>query len=111
MSANVPDPRLRLATPANAGVLFVLTMTVGVASVPLAVLARQAAGSSLIYHAAVTLLTLVLGGVGVAVAWHQPRNPVGWLLLGSGTCFALQADGSFYATLAYRLHPGRLPLG
>ena len=81
------------------------------ASVPLAVLARQAAGSSLIYHAAVTLLTLVLGGVGVAVAWHQPRNPTGWLLLGSGVCFALQADGSFYATLAYRLHPGRLPLG
>ena len=78
---------------------------------PLAVLARQATGSSLIYHAAVTLLALVLGGVGVVAAWHQPLNPVGWLLLGSGTCFVLQADASFYALLAYRLHSGRLPLG
>jgi hypothetical protein len=89
VSVNAPGPLVRLASSAGAGVLFAVTVAAGVASVPLAVLARQAAGSSLIYHAAVTLLTLVLGGVGAVVAWHQPRNPMGWLLLGSGTCFAL----------------------
>ena len=36
---------------------------------------------------------------------------MGWLLLGSGLGFILGTDASFYAILAYRLHPGRLPLG
>ena len=103
--------RPKLASPASAGVLFVLTLAADVACVPLAVLARQAAGSNLIFLAAVVLLALVLGGVGVVVARHQPANPVGWLLLGSGLCIVVGTDASLYATLAYRLHPGRLPLG
>ena len=28
----------------------------------------------------VALVTVVLAGVGPVVAWHQPRNPLGWLL-------------------------------
>ena len=88
-----------------------LTLAAGCASLPLAVLARQAAGSALIFYAALTLLVLVLGCVGFVVARYQPRNPMGWLLLGSGLSFALAIDVSSYATLAYRLHPGRLPLG
>ena len=39
------------------------------------------------------------------------RNPMGWLLLGSGLGFILGTDSQLYATLAYRLYPGRLPLG
>ena len=110
MSADVPGSRAKLACPASAGILFLLTLAAGAIFLPLAVLARQA-GSDLVFHSAVALLTLVLGGVGLVVAWHQPRNPMGWLLLGSGMCFGLAMDASFYATLAYRLHPGRLPLG
>ena len=95
MSENVPGPRVRLASPAGgAAVLFVLTMATAVASVPLAVLARQAAGSSLIYHAAVTLLNLVLGGVGVVVAWHQPRNPMG--VAAAGLWDVLRAPGGWF---------------
>jgi len=110
VSADAPGPWAKLASPASAGILFLLTLVADVISLPLAVLARQA-GSVLIFHAAVALLIFVLGGVGLVVAWHQPRNPMGWLLLGSGLCFVLAMDASFYATLSYRLHPGQLPLG
>jgi hypothetical protein len=103
--------RAKLASPASAGILFALTMAADVACLPLAVLARQAAGNNLIFLAAVVLLALVLTGVGVVVARHQTANPMGWLLLGSGLCIVVGTDASFYATLAYRLHPGRLPLG
>ena len=111
MSADVPGFRVRLASPASAGIVFVFTLAAAAASLPLAALARQAAGSALVFHAVVALLALVLGGVGFVVARHQPGNPMGWLLLGSGLGFILGTDASFYATLAYRLHPGRLPLG
>jgi hypothetical protein len=111
VSADMPGFRARLASPASAGIVFVFTLAAGAASLPLAILARQAAGSDLIFHAAVVLLALVLGGVGFVVARHQPRNPMGWLLLGSGLSFILATDASFYAILAYRLYPGRLPLG
>ena len=95
MSADVPGFRARLATPASAGIVFVLTLAAGAAALPLAVLARQAAGNVLIFHAAVALLALVLGGVGLVVARHQPGNPMGWLLLGSGLGFILGTDASF----------------
>ena len=111
MSADLPDSRAKLAWSAGPGIALVLIVAAGAASLPLAALARQAAGSDLIFHVAVTLLALVLGGVGFVVARHQPHNPMGWLLLGSGLGFALGMDASLYAALAYRLHPGRLPLG
>jgi hypothetical protein len=111
VSADVPDFRARLASPASAGIVFLLTVVAGAASLPLAVLAGQAVGNVLIFRAGVALLALVLGSVGLVVARHQPRNPMGWLLLGSGLSFILGTDSEFYARLAYRLHPGRLPLG
>jgi hypothetical protein len=49
--------------------------------------------------------------VGVIVAWHQPRNPMGWVLLGVTFFFLLDDLASSYAYLDYRLHGGRLPLG
>jgi hypothetical protein len=49
--------------------------------------------------------------VGVIVAWHQPRNPMGWVLLGVTFFFLLDDRASSYAYLDYRLHGGRLPLG
>jgi hypothetical protein len=111
VSADVPVSRARLASLISAGIVFAFTLAAGAASLPLAVLARQAAGNVVIFNAAVALLAIVLGGVGLVVARHQPGNPLGWLLLGSGLSFILGIDAQFYATLAYRLHPGRLPLG
>ena len=49
--------------------------------------------------------------VGMLVAVRRPGNPLGWLLLGCGVMFSLQAGGVAYAVLDYRLHHGTLPLG
>jgi hypothetical protein len=56
-------------------------------------------------------LFLSFAVVGVIVAWHQPRNPMGWILLGVTFFFLLDSLASSYAYLDYRLHGGRLPLG
>ena len=54
---------------------------------------------------AVSLLTIVLvtGVVGLVVAGHQPRNPIGWLLAGEAVFMLLSVAGGGYANLVYRL--------
>jgi hypothetical protein len=54
---------------------------------------------------------LCFGLIGVIVAWHQPRNPMGWVLLGVLFFFILEALAGSYVALDYRWHHGRLPLG
>jgi hypothetical protein len=51
------------------------------------------------------LLTVILvtAVVGVVVAGHQPRNPIGWLLAGESVFMLLSIDASAYANLVYRL--------
>jgi MFS family permease len=56
-------------------------------------------------------LLLSFAVVGVVVACHQPRNAMGWVLLGVTFFFLLDDLASSYAYLDYRLHGGRLPLG
>ena len=55
--------------------------------------------------AAVSLMTIVLvtAGVGLVVAGHQPRNPIGWLLAGEAAFMLASVAGGGYANLAYRL--------
>jgi hypothetical protein len=54
---------------------------------------------------AVSLLTIVLvtAVVGLVVAGHQPRNPIGWLLAGEAVFMLLSVAGGAYANLVYRL--------
>jgi hypothetical protein len=103
--------RLRLGSRATAVVLFVLVLALVVASLPLAGLAGRAAGNNTGSDVAVALLTVALAGVGLLVVRHQPGNPIGWLLLGSGLCFALDSDASSHELADYLLRHGRLPLG
>ena len=103
--------RFRPGSPATAVVLFVLTLALGAAALPLAGLAGRAAGDNTISVIAVTLLTLALAGIGLLMARHQPGNPIGWLLLSSGVCFALDGDASSYDLADYLLRQGQLPLG
>jgi hypothetical protein len=49
--------------------------------------------------------------VGMLVAVRRPGNPLGWLLLGCGVLFSLQAASVAYSVLDYPLHHGTLPLG
>jgi hypothetical protein len=51
------------------------------------------------------------GIVGIIVARRQPRNPMGWILLGCALCLALDDAASTYSVLDYRRHHGGLPLG
>jgi hypothetical protein len=46
---------------------------------------------------------VVFGGVGVVVAFHQPRNPVGWLLIFFTFFFLLGIDAQQYAVYCYLL--------
>jgi len=84
VAAQVPGLRVKLASPASAGTLFVLTLVAAAVSLPLAVSARQGASNGVIFHTAVVLLALMLGGVGLVVARNQPGNPMGWLMQGPG---------------------------
>jgi two-component system, NarL family, sensor kinase len=97
----------RLATPGAALAVGALTVLI---------LVCLAVVSSAEHHFEVSGLgqvavILSFAVVGVIVAWHQPRNPMGWVLLGVTFFFFLADLASSYAFVDYRLHGGRLPLG
>jgi hypothetical protein len=48
------------------------------------------------------LLLAPFGIVGYIVAVRQPRNPLGWVLLGLAFIFTLACDAGAYAVMAYR---------
>ena len=57
------------------------------------------------------MVTNALIGASLAVAgwpigWQRPRNPIGWLLLAGGICYASSAAA--FALLAWGSHPGDL---
>ncbi len=47
--------------------------------------------------------------VGTLVASRQPRNPVGWFVLGHAVCFSLGEFGRQYAIYGLLTEPGALP--
>ena len=51
------------------------------------------------------------GIVGLVVARNQPRNAMGWVLLGCALCLALDDAASTYSVLDYRDRHGSLPFG
>jgi hypothetical protein len=89
-----------------AGGLVLLALVV--ASVPLTRAAHQ---SSTAGDVGFLVAFATFGGVGVVVAVRQPRNVMGWILLGIPVGLVLSTDMSAYAAIDYRVHPGRLPLG
>jgi len=87
-------------------VLAVLVVLLAAGVFPLTVLA----GQSLLSNVGQVVTFLPIAAVGFLVARHQPRNPIGWLLLACATATLLSADATLYVWLVYRLGH-RLPLG
>jgi hypothetical protein len=56
---------------------------------------------------AVTLTLWIIAAIGLVVAWHQPRNAIGWLMLGGPVALLLTLASQGYVHLAYRAggHP------
>jgi hypothetical protein len=103
----VTGQRLRFAAPRAAlaaGILVVVLLI-------LAAIAGSTAHQFKLSGLGQAALFLSFALVGVVVAWHQPRNPMGWVLLGVTFFFLLDDLATSYSYLDYRLHGGRLPLG
>jgi hypothetical protein len=83
-----------------AAVIVALLVFMGVS----AALTGGAGSSGKLWQAA-SLLTIILvtAVVGLVVAVHQPRNPIGWLLAGEAVFIMLSVAGGSWADLVYRL--------
>ena len=99
-------PRLSaLARPATASALAVTTLVLFVAAIPIAHAAHKLSVASFL---STFLIIGPYAGVGVLVARRQPRNAVGWMMLGAALFFVINVVCSVYSVLAYRLHHGHL---
>jgi hypothetical protein len=82
-----------------AGVAGVVVLAQGIIAVVLASLDHQLSAEYFVTAAGY----LVFAGVGVVVALHQPRNPVGWLLIFFTVFFLVGIDAQEYAVYSYLL--------
>lgn len=99
-------PRLStLAQPATATALAVLAAVLFAAAIPIAHAAHRLSLGSFV---STFLIVGPYAGVGMLVARRQPRNAVGWMMLGAGLFFVINVVCSVYSVLAYRLHHGHL---
>ncbi|HEV2934600.1 MAG TPA: hypothetical protein VGY96_15815 [Streptosporangiaceae bacterium] len=106
MSTNVWSRR---AAPVAAVALGLLTLAVGLASVPLDQMAHQPGPKGSFSVTFVVAVMVPAVAVGALLAARRPRNPIGWLLL---VIFLLAvAPVGDYLIIDYRLHHGTLPLG
>jgi hypothetical protein len=103
--------RARRLVPAAAVAFGVLVVALGLAGVPLGILAHHPVIAKNPVAGRPTAAVVVLPGalVGALLAARRPHNPIGWILL---TILLLTATPSGdYAVLDYRMHHGTLPLG
>ncbi len=113
MTTTVTARRSGLKPPARATAmtLGVLVLVLLAAYLPLCAAARQLTASEVWADSPALVIAVACAGVGLVVAWHQPRNLLGWLLLGIAACFVLSTDSVRYAVADYRLSHGTWPLG
>ncbi len=89
-----------LASPASASVLAGLTVLLAVAVIPLSLATRQ---NPLATGGPNVVVAVSFAVVGLVVAWHRPRNPIGWLMLVAAVSLMFYVDGGLYNLLNYRL--------
>jgi hypothetical protein len=95
----------RLAA-AAAGLVVLLTGVI----IAEAQLAHQMSPSSFNAGAFLLLTLWVIAAVGLVVAWHQPGNPIGWLLLAAPICLELTLASDTYVKQSYRPGHHALPV-
>ena len=95
-----------LASPQTATALGVVVLALVVASV---LLARLASQLTIPVEGVAAGQVLISAVVGVVVAYHRPRNPVGWILACSMLLIVLSVDAGYYAVLYYHLGRHGLP--
>ncbi len=104
----------RRAPRLTAGVLVILIAALTGTVVIEAILApNSSANSSARSFTAGTVLVLtlwVIGATGLVVAWHQPANLIGWLLLAMPTCLLLTLVSDGYVERSYRPGQHALPV-
>ena len=104
----------RLATPRTATAAGLLSLLFLVAVVPLQIAdpgASLPTGSAVIEVVTWFIFGVTFTAVGTIVARHQPRNPMGWLLLAMALAINVGSVTPAYAWLDYHGHHGHLPLG
>jgi hypothetical protein len=105
--------RPRLATPTIAVMLGVLSLLTVPAVFVLDALSDSMPSSASDWASTLSgiVFVIVLTAVGVVVARREPRNPIGWMLI--GVALGVQAGniGSDYAYLVYIFDHGTVPLG
>jgi hypothetical protein len=99
--------RFRATPSALAWALGGLILLLTAAAVPLAAPVHQLALNNVGTEAATVL---GYGLAGVVIARRQPRNPIGWIMLGFLVLLMTGSDAGYYAVLHYRLGRSGLPL-
>ena len=113
MSGQAGGRRPRLATPRTASFLAAGVPALIAALPVLGLLTGQTHRldvSTLKTVSGVLVVILVVGAVGLVVARHQPRNPIGWLLLGAANWIPLSILAGAYATYVYHSGHRGIPL-
>ena len=109
--ADVGGRRLPLASPTIAAALGGVALLAPFGAIPLTILTHQASFQTSSSIATYLVFGLAFAAVGVVVARREPRNPIGWLLLGASLAMTMGSVGPAYAYVDYTIHHGALPLG
>jgi hypothetical protein len=99
--------RFRLASPATATVLGVLAVILLAVGIALSIPVHQ---GSVLSTGGIVPVVVIYAGVGFIVARRQPRNPIGWILIGFILVFVFSSIAGWYAVLYYRFGHHGLPL-
>jgi hypothetical protein len=99
--------RPALASPRTATALGILAVILAGLAIVLNGLVHQL---SVLNSGPIVPVVVVYAAVGVIVARRQPRNPIGWILIGFILVFLLSSIAGWYAVLYYRLGHHALPL-
>jgi len=101
------NDRFRLASPVTATVLGALALVLLAVAIVLSGLDHT---QSVLGSGPIIPVVVVYAGVGLVIARRQPRNPIGWILIGFIVLFLLSNDVGSYAALYYRFGHHGLPL-